>query len=241
MKKQIITAIAVVAIAGVSSADVLFDSAFDGNTGAVVLPGNTDNASGSAAVAITDWTTDASVTAISGLTAISPGAGFAQLQGGTAAFAGPNNIYINNNLNVVDRANPRGYSLTFTTDTSWNLTTLTVRAGHTNNQGTQNQAYVSDLTISLAGGDIVGAITQTIGSIDYAGVDYIASAFDLSSFADIGAGDYTLSVTVNNMVGGGAYAIYDGVTLQAIPEPATLGMVALFGGGILFVRRRLMI
>ena len=30
-------------------------------------------------------------------------------------------------------------------------------------------------------------------------------------------------------------------TLAAIPEPATLGMVALFGGGILFIRRKLMV
>ena len=33
----------------------------------------------------------------------------------------------------------------------------------------------------------------------------------------------------------------DNVTVTAIPEPATLGMVALFGGGILFIRRKLMI
>lgn len=241
MIKQIITAMAVVALVGASSADILFTSAFDGNTGAPVLAGNTDNATGSATVGITDWTKDASVTAISGVTAITPGAGFVQLQGGTAAFAGPNNLYINNNLNVADRANPRGYSLTFTTDSAWDLTTLTVRSGHTSNTGIQNQAYVSDLTISLSGGDIVGAITQTIDSIDYAGVGYIASAFDLSSFADIGAGDYTLSVTENDMVGGGAYAVFDGVTLEAIPEPATLGMVALFGGGILIIRRKFMI
>jgi len=31
----------------------------------------------------------------------------------------------------------------------------------------------------------------------------------------------------------------DDVTVTAIPEPATLGMVALFGGGILFIRRKL--
>ena len=30
------------------------------------------------------------------------------------------------------------------------------------------------------------------------------------------------------------------VTYTAIPEPATLGMVAVFGGGILFIRRKLM-
>lgn len=32
-----------------------------------------------------------------------------------------------------------------------------------------------------------------------------------------------------------------GLTFDAIPEPATLGMVAVFGGGILFIRRRLML
>ncbi len=33
---------------------------------------------------------------------------------------------------------------------------------------------------------------------------------------------------------------FDAVTLDVIPEPATFGMVAVFGGGILFVRRKLM-
>ena len=36
-------------------------------------------------------------------------------------------------------------------------------------------------------------------------------------------------------------AYIDDVTVSAIPEPATLGMVAAFGGGILFIRRKLMI
>lgn len=34
---------------------------------------------------------------------------------------------------------------------------------------------------------------------------------------------------------------YDGVGYEAVPEPATLGLVAVFGGGVLFIRRRLMI
>jgi hypothetical protein len=33
----------------------------------------------------------------------------------------------------------------------------------------------------------------------------------------------------------------DGLTLTAIPEPATLGLVAAFGGAVLFIRRRFMI
>ncbi len=38
----------------------------------------------------------------------------------------------------------------------------------------------------------------------------------------------------------GSWGGFDVATLDAIPEPATLGMVAVFGGGILFIRRKLM-
>ena len=239
MKKQIITAMAVVAIVGVSSADVLFDSAFDGNTGAVAI-GSADNSSGSTTLAINDWTTDTSVTAISGLTSISPIASgsFATIAG--SLFATPDNVYINHNLNLADRASPRGYSLTFTTDTSWDLSNLSVLAGHSNNTASQNQAFLSDLTMVLSGGTLGADVTQTKLQVDYTGIAYVDSVFDLTG-TTIGAGTYTLSVTENNMSGGGAYAVYDGITLEAIPEPATLGMVALFGGGILIIRRKFMI
>ncbi len=80
MRKQIITAMAVVAIVGVSRADVIFDSAFDGNAGATALAGNADNSSGSSTLTINDWT--GSATSISDLTAISPASGFATVQGG---------------------------------------------------------------------------------------------------------------------------------------------------------------
>jgi hypothetical protein len=35
--------------------------------------------------------------------------------------------------------------------------------------------------------------------------------------------------------------ILNGITIDVIPEPATLGLISAFGGGILFIRRRLMI
>jgi hypothetical protein len=38
---------------------------------------------------------------------------------------------------------------------------------------------------------------------------------------------------------GDSYMQLDTVSIEVIPEPATLGMVALCGGGILFIRRRL--
>ena len=56
---------------------------------------------------------------------------------------------------------------------------------------------------------------------------------------DFGADPYAAETGDNAIVtdiNGGA-----GVQIMAIPEPATLGMVALCGGGILFIRRRLMI
>lgn len=55
----------------------------------------------------------------------------------------------------------------------------------------------------------------------------------------------TIALRINN--GGPNTAAWnstpwlDNVTVTSIPEPATLGMVALFGGGILFIRRKLML
>jgi hypothetical protein len=37
---------------------------------------------------------------------------------------------------------------------------------------------------------------------------------------------------------GGAHARFDNFSLEVIPEPATLGMVAVLGGAILFIRKR---
>ncbi len=46
----------------------------------------------------------------------------------------------------------------------------------------------------------------------------------------------TLDVLARN---GGDRGAITGVIIEQIPEPATLGMVALFGGGLLFIRRKL--
>ena len=39
----------------------------------------------------------------------------------------------------------------------------------------------------------------------------------------------------------GGRASITGIIIEQIPEPATLGMLAVFGGGILFIRRKLMV
>ncbi|WP_372795816.1 PEP-CTERM sorting domain-containing protein [Pontiella sp.] len=46
-----------------------------------------------------------------------------------------------------------------------------------------------------------------------------------------------VKVTGETAAAGG---FFDNLTIEAIPEPATLGMVAVFGGAVLFVRRRFM-
>jgi hypothetical protein len=217
-------------------AGTLFTSAFDGNTGAAVLPGNTDNTTGSATVGIMDWVTDSSVTSISGLTAISTGSGgFAQLQGGTATYANGDSIYISRNLNL-DTSPQRGFSLSFTIDSPSDLETLTILSGHSTNTGNQDQAYLSDLFFSLTGGSLGAPVTGS-STEDYAvGPAYHTVAFDLTG-TTINAGSYNLDVYQSNLVGGGAYAIYDGITLTAVPEPsaALLGGLAMLA---LFLRRR---
>ena len=51
-------------------------------------------------------------------------------------------------------------------------------------------------------------------------------------------GNGNLEITVTG-VGGAAHITVSALTLEAIPEPATLGLVAAFGGAIMFIRRRM--
>jgi len=234
-------------LVGTAPAATLFSSDFDGNTGATVLAGNTDNTIGSSTVTITDWTLDPSVTAISDLTAIttndggtsSAGGGFAQLQNGAATYANGDNLFLNPNHNTdASRAdNYRGFSLSFTLDAPWDLATLTVLSAHTTNTGNQDQAFTSDLVFNLSGGTL-GAPVGGSSPEDYAvGPDYHTVGFDLTG-TTLGAGSYTLEVYQANMPGGGAYASFDGISLESIPEPSTVLLSGLAGLALLARRRR---
>ncbi len=243
--KYTITIASLIATAGfANAATTLFTSNFDANTGAHVFTGDTDNTSGSSSLGVT-WTQDAAVTAISGLTAVSTTdggtstqGGFAQTQNGAGVFANPNVAYISRNHNL---ATPRtdaqlGYSFTFTLNTSFDLEELVVASTHTNNSGNSDQAFASDLVISVSGGTLGSAITDTINE-DYGAFDaYHDVTFDLTGNT-LGAGTYTVQVHQSNMPSGGAYASYDGVTLTAVPEPSSTALLGL-GGLALILRRR---
>ncbi len=201
---------------------ILFTSAFSGNSGATVLPGNADNTSGATSLTINDWTNNAAVTSISGLNLIStptPGGGFAVLQNGTATYANSNCVFVNCNLST--NQCQRGYRFTFTLNTNFNLATLTVVARHTSNSGNLAQQFTSDLHYSISGGTLsaplAGYATETYSN---SVPSYTVVPFSLNDAA-IGAGTYTVQVYMTNLVSGGAYATYQGITLAGVPSNQT--------------------
>jgi hypothetical protein len=95
-----------------------------------------------------------------------------------------------------------------------------------------------------------GAVTNQTFDINNAGKNGTTGWKTISGFYDIAigaagtAGGIQVSTDVGGFVSGGTggYTV-DNITLDvaAIPEPATLGMVGLFGAAILIIRRRFMI
>ncbi|GAA5494466.1 hypothetical protein Rhal01_00627 [Rubritalea halochordaticola] len=222
-------------LGGMVHGATLFTSNFDGNDSATT--GYLKNSSGSSSVTVSWTNVNTAVSNISNISVVSPAGGFIN-QG--SAYSDGNNLYVNHNLNIDDRADARGYSFTFTLDSAFSLTNLQVISGHTNDTGSQNQAFASDLTFTLSGGSLGSDLTETKLQLDYTGIDYITSDFDLGNTV-IDAGTYTITVFENNMGGGGAYAIYDGITLEgtaAIPEPSSTALVGLAGLGFILRRRR---
>ena len=220
-------------------AATLFSSDFNGTTG-VPNSGFAINSSGSATAGVTWGVQNASVTSISStLSALSPDGGFF-IRGSISTV---NNIWVNSNLNRLQAGGTgngdlreRGYSLTFALNTPWDLKNLRVIAGHTASDG-NDQAFLSDLSISLSGGTLGAEVTQTKSQIDYTntGPAFLTQDFDLTG-TTLGAGTYTLDVYMNNLTGGGAFATFDGITLEAVPEPSTALLGAL--GMLVLLRRR---
>ncbi len=203
MKKQIVVAIAVAAMVCLAQANTLFTSNFDGHTGVPTTEYIRDS-SGSP-IAGVSWVRNSSVISISDLTAITGGGGFIN-QG--VAFSNGDNLKLNYNLS---NGASQGYSLTFTVGTSLSLRTLNIISAQTSGVGSAKNT-VHDIMYVLSGGTLGSAVTNAT-TVSYAGVDWVNTDFDLTG-TTIGAGTYTLSVTANNLVGLGAYAAFDGITLE---------------------------
>ncbi len=239
MKKTLLILTGIVSAATLSNAAMLFTSNFDNNTGATVLAGNSDNSSGSASLGVTWSTPTSGISGLGNLSAISNNAGFAIVQNGNNAFSNDDVVYVNENLNA---GGTQGYSVSFTVDAGneFNLSNLSILARHTNNAGSQEQVFVSDLVFSLSGGTLGAPVTDLKNDFDYNGsAGFIDHQFDLTG-TSLGAGTYTLDVSMSDFSGGGAYAVYDGITLEgeAIPEPSSAALIGLASLGILLRRRK---
>lgn len=87
-----------------------------------------------------------------------------------------------------------------------------------------------------------GLLTATMGaSTDSAAVlaanGIFTIDFSIDTFGD--SMDVSYVLVENDPVGGGDRNVsLNAMTLQAVPEPATLGLVAIFGGGLFVLRRR---
>jgi hypothetical protein len=132
-----------------------------------------------------------------------------------------NNLTVNNNLNTAGQtATQRGFSMTFSVGAGFYLSKLTVKAGHVSGTGAK-QVYVSTLNYRLVRISDSAVIATGNQSFDYAGAaTFFDRVFTLSGELEAGV-SYRLEVGMNNLVSGGAFAIYDGLTLEGYPEPTS--------------------
>lgn len=126
-------------------------------------------------------------------------------------------------LNLTGLAPSQAYVLTSSHFDSQNQAgTFTVDQ---NLAGTTDQSTVFDYPKADQGGGVV--LTDLTPWLDN------QYSFDVTSDAS-GNLDVTYTSVTGSWIG------LNGFEIVAVPEPATLGLVAVFGGGILFIRRRFM-
>ncbi|WP_018969242.1 PEP-CTERM sorting domain-containing protein [Rubritalea marina] len=184
------------------------------------------------------WTTDANVTELNSGTIAAVGDGFRNVGNPAAAVDLTNVISTSGNLSGVS---PQGFSFDFSLSAGYDLTSLVVDTGHVNGQGL-DQAYMSDLTISINGiNGTVYSYSDEKMQVDYtSGARLLTQTFDLSSESLV-AGDYRVTVSMDNLDEGGAFAEYDnfslsGAAVAAVPEPSSASLIAV--GGLTFGLRR---
>jgi len=91
--------------------------------------------------------------------------------------------------------------------------------------GDFNRSLVSPFTLSDGGGLVE--------------VDQRNNSTSVLGTVTVTDGEFVVSLTDDASTDPGTFVIADSVSLTVIPEPATLGMVAVFGASILFIRRRM--
>lgn len=252
---RLVFAFAIAALCSLGSAHgaVVLSSNFDSNTGSL-----STGLAGPGSTALTVTYTGLEALTASGLTAVAPGTnGF--VHSTTQPNVNQNVVSISGNLNAGGlAADPRGFTLTFTPSTTYNLGLVDVIAGHFNGNGGL-QGFLSDINFSLSdpsgilftATDIVDNGEDPAAPVDaYDGFfanglvpPAIAYTFDATGTTLNAGTTYTIAINQNNLQGGGAFAYFNGFTVNgeavvAIPEPSTYAILGLAGAAIAWRRRR---
>ncbi|WP_372799056.1 hypothetical protein [Pontiella sp.] len=109
-----------------------------------------------------------------------------------------------------------------------------------------NDTLTYDLTGGLAHANPANFVTLwTVeqGAVDPSATSPASAAAGYVSFSGLSSTGGQLVITLEDvgLTSETHHAAVSQLTLEAIPEPATLGMVAAFGGAVLFIRRRFML
>ena len=97
--------------------------------------------------------------------------------------------------------------------------------------------YTDDNTLTGSATDLI-----TFETANRTGIGTWEDAiFGATGFADAGAVDKTLMLRfeTNGSVASNEFARFDNISLEAIPEPAVITFIGLFGGSMLWLKRRL--
>ncbi len=146
-------------------------------------------------------------------------------------------VYFNHDLSLTPATAGRGYKLSFTATEDFNLSTLSVLAGHADNGGF-DEGFESRLTVLLYDVTDGENVWWSSRMNDYEGEMYQQfDDFDLSGVQIESGKTYILRVILSHLSDGNAYASFDGITLNGslVPAPGTLAILGLAG---LTLRRR---
>lgn len=103
--------------------------------------------------------------------------------------------------------------------------------GYGDLQNDTSYAFSLSLTRNGGGIDLVSNMTDGVNTFAEASLNHAsADTFDFNTVGLLSGGNFNSDQTS-----------FSNIEVTVIPEPATLSMIALFGVGVVFIRRRLMI